>query len=83
MSERAEREALAGRVGRGSCWPMPAETRGAGLVSRDLRDLEGRPRPTRRRPCLRCRTEFDSHGAGNRLCGECGKLAAEASPLAV
>ena len=83
MTDRAEREALAARMNQGSCWPTPAGARGAGLVSRDLRDLDGHPRPTRRRPCLRCRTEFDSHGPGNRLRGECGKLAAEASPYVV
>lgn len=52
-------------------------------VSHHLLDLDGNPRPTQRRPCLRCRSPFDSHGPGNRLCGECRARSADASPFAV
>ena len=41
------------------------------------------PKPARkRRRCLRCRHEFWSKGAHNRLCGDCRQIATNASPLA-
>lgn len=51
--------------------------------SRDMLDLDGKPRPMTRRACLRCRRDFESTGAGNRLCGDCRIKAADASPYAV
>jgi hypothetical protein len=51
--------------------------------SRDMLDLDGNPRPTTRRACLRCRKDFESTGPGNRLCRDCQMKAADASPYAV
>ena len=50
---------------------------------RNERDLDGNPRPTTPRACLRCRKDFHSTGPGNRLCGDCRVKAADASPYAV
>lgn len=50
---------------------------------RDMRDLRGNPRPMIRRACLRCRKDFHSAGAGNRLCRDCQMKAADASPYAL
>lgn len=46
-------------------------------------DPEGELRPTRRRPCLCCSREFDSKGAGNRMCVICRAKAADVSPYAL
>lgn len=51
--------------------------------SRDMLDLDGKPRPMTRRACLRCRRDFESTGPGNRLCRDCQMKAADASPYAV
>jgi hypothetical protein len=50
---------------------------------RAIRDPDGTPVQTMRRACLRCRCDFDSYGAGNRLCDPCRTLSADASPYAV
>ena len=50
---------------------------------RDARDLDGNPRLTMHRACLRCHKGFYSTGAGNRLCETCRVKAADASPYAV
>lgn len=50
---------------------------------RDARDLDGKPRLTKQRACLRCRKDFHSAGAGNRMCRDCQMKAADASPYAV
>lgn len=52
-------------------------------VARDSRNIYGDPHPIIRRACLRCRGDFHSTGPGNRLCGDCRKKAADASPYAV
>lgn len=85
-AERKAERALAGLpVGPASCWPVaagPASGR-ATMVSRDLRDTDGAPKPTVRRSCLQCRRDFDSHGPGNRMCEPCRARSADASPYAV
>lgn len=53
------------------------------LVKRDTRGLDGERRVTQRRPCLRCRRAFDSHGPGNRMCSACREKGSDASPYAV
>lgn len=47
------------------------------------RDLRGGAIPIVVRPCLRCRSPFDNHGPGNRMCDPCRAKSAEASPYAV
>lgn len=51
--------------------------------SRIYRGADWQKVPTTRRPCLRCRREFDSVGPGNRLCEPCRVKSADASPYAV
>lgn len=41
------------------------------------------PPVTTRRKCLCCRKEFDSTGAGNRLCGVCRGRSQDLSPFAL
>ena len=55
----------------------------AAPVPRDLRGADGAAKPITVRPCLRCRSPFDSHGPGNRLCPACRARSADASPYAV
>lgn len=50
---------------------------------RVYRGPDGEPVETTRRPCLRCRRDFDSHGPGNRLCEPCRTKSADASPYAL
>jgi hypothetical protein len=53
------------------------------VASSHFRDADGAAKPTTRRPCLRCRLPFDSHGPGNRMCPACRARTADASPYAV
>ena len=63
--------------------PRKKRKKPAPSVPRDLRGADDGPRPTTRRPCLRCRNPFDSHGPGNRLCDPCRARSSDASPYEV
>jgi len=45
-------------------------------------DPDRQPKPVTQRPCLCCRREFGSEGAGNRLCPACYVRVSDVSPYA-